>query len=93
MTGAPGRPPSAVPVADLADPRLDPFRDLRDRERRRAAEADTFVAESPLVVRHLLRSGRRVRAVLVDPLRLEQLGDDLGSSPAPVYVAPRGVSV
>jgi tRNA G18 (ribose-2'-O)-methylase SpoU len=78
----------AVEVVDDADdPRLDDFRHLRDPELRRATESRAYVAESPLVVRHLLRSGRPVRSVLVDPLRLQRLAPDLAGRDVPVRVA------
>ncbi|HSP72610.1 MAG TPA: RNA methyltransferase, partial [Gaiellaceae bacterium] len=57
-----------------------------------------FIAESPLVVRRLLGSGRQVRSVLVTPAQLDALSDVLGAgarsappSGAPVYVAPEAV--
>jgi tRNA G18 (ribose-2'-O)-methylase SpoU len=73
---------------DPDDPRLDDFRHLRDPELRRATEERVYVAESPLVVRHLLRSGRPVRSVLVDEARLAKLAPDLAGHPVPVRVVP-----
>ncbi len=88
------RPP--VTIDDPADPRLVDYVDLADPDLRRRVEARDgfFIAESPLVVGRLLRSGRRVRSVLVTPGRYDALHDDLAADldPAvPVFVAPDAV--
>jgi tRNA G18 (ribose-2'-O)-methylase SpoU len=85
-----------VVVDDPADPRLVDYVDLADPDVRRRIEARDgfFVAESPLVVRRLLDSGRRVRSVLVTPRQFEAMRHDLesGLDPAvPVFVAPEAV--
>ena len=84
-----------VEVSDPADPRLVDYVDLADPDFRRRVEADRgfFVAESPLVVRRLLDSGRRVRSVLVTPAQYEALADAFVAAAldAPVYVAPDAV--
>jgi tRNA G18 (ribose-2'-O)-methylase SpoU len=46
-----------------------------------------FVAEGAHALGRLLASGRRIRSVLVDPLRLEALAGDLAGLVAPVLVA------
>jgi tRNA G18 (ribose-2'-O)-methylase SpoU len=74
-------------VTDPADPRLDDYRDLRDR--RLNEEGGRFVAESELVVRQLLRSGLRVHSVLVTAPRLHTLEAELGA--VEVLVAPQEV--
>src|SRR5581483_7833151 len=82
-----------VPITDPADGRVDDYRELHDaRARRRMeqpGEADPgfFVVEGGHALGRLLASGRRVRSVLVDPLRLEALGDRLAGIGAPVLVA------
>ena len=91
----------AVPVihvADSADPRLADYVALSDPPLRRRMEAERgfFVAESPLVVRALMRSGRAVRSVLVTPAQHAVLADVLdpdlpGRRDLPVYVAPDDV--
>jgi tRNA G18 (ribose-2'-O)-methylase SpoU len=87
------RPP--VEVSDPADPRLADFVDLADPDFRRGVEADRgfFVAESPLVVRRLLESGRRVRSVLVTPAQYDALAGAFQRAEldAPVFVAPEPV--
>lgn len=79
-----------VAVDDAADPRLADYVDLADPELRRRVESARgfFVAESPLVVRNLVRSGRRVRSVLVTPPQRDALADLFPQVSAPVYVAP-----
>jgi tRNA G18 (ribose-2'-O)-methylase SpoU len=77
-------------VDDPSDPRLAEYVDLTDPALRRRIEGERgfFIAESPLVVRRLLASGRRVRSVLVTRERYEGLGDALAARPdVPVYIA------
>ncbi|MGH8998610.1 MAG: hypothetical protein ACRDY7_04395, partial [Acidimicrobiia bacterium] len=84
-----------ITVTDPADPRLDDYRALNRPSVRRRMEAPGpgpddpgfFVAEGPAVVERLLRSGRRVRSVLVDPSRLARLRPALESLDVPVPVA------
>jgi len=77
-------------VDDPADPRLADYIDLTDPDLRRRIEGEEgfFVAESPLVVRRLLASGRQVRSVLLTGDRYDALADALETRPdVPVYVA------
>ena len=82
-----------VPITDPDDRRVDDYRELHDaRARRRMEQADDigpgfFVAEGGHALARLLASGRRIRSVLVDPLRLDALGDRLAGLEAPVLVA------
>ncbi len=88
-------------VEDPDDPRVRDYVDLADPDVRRRVEADGgfFIAESPLVVRRLLESGRTVRSVLVTPAQYTALADVLGAdgtdgtapSDTPVYVASEAV--
>lgn len=81
-----------VIVEDPGDPRLADFVGLTDAELRRRVEGERcFIAEGLTVVRRLLASPHRVRAVLVTPNRLPALAADLERCPAPVYVASRDV--
>jgi len=79
-----------IPVTDAADPRLADFARLRDPSYRERVEAANgfFVAESPLVIRRVVASGRRLRAALVTEPQLDALATDLAAAGAPVYVAP-----
>ena len=84
-----------VPISDPADSRVDDYRQLHDARARRLLErppADGghpgfFVAEGAHALGRLLTSGRRIRSVLVDPLRLEALAGELAGLTAPVLVA------
>jgi tRNA G18 (ribose-2'-O)-methylase SpoU len=86
-------PVAAVAVSDPADPRVDDYRDLHDARARRRMESARdghpgfFVAEGAHALRRLLASGRRIRSVLVDGIRLEGLSAELGRLDAPVLVA------
>jgi len=82
-----------VRVTDPADPRVDDYRELHDARIRRRMEAagggraGFFVAEGDHALARLLASGRRVRSVLLDPVRLEALGPALAGLEAPVLLA------
>ena len=84
-------------VTDPSDGQLDDYRDLHDAQARRRMEtagADGpgfFVAEGAHAVRRLLKSGRRVRSVLVDRIRLEALGAELTRLDAPILVADQAL--
>lgn len=76
---------TAVPVDDPSDPRLADFSGLRHRD-----DPDgPVIAEGTLVIRHLLRSPHRLRAVLVTERGLRSLATDLAAVDDPVYVAPQ----
>lgn len=82
-------------VDDPADPRLEPYRSLRDPARRRDVEAleGTFVAEGWKAVARLLTSGLAVRSVVVTTPRADRVLDEL-PEPAPdvpVLRVPRPV--
>jgi tRNA G18 (ribose-2'-O)-methylase SpoU len=75
-------------VTDFADPRLDDYRDLKDRARR--ATGDTFIAESEPVVRKLIESALPVLSILVTAPHLARLEPALPPG-VPVYVAPQSL--
>ena len=66
-----------IAVDDPDDPRLSDYVGLSDPQLRRRVEAERgfFIAESPLVVQALVRSGRAVRSVLVTPAQHDALAD------------------
>jgi tRNA G18 (ribose-2'-O)-methylase SpoU len=82
-----------VLITDPDDRRVDDYRELHDARARRRMEhpgdgdPGFFVAEGAHALGRLLDSGRRIRSVLVDPLRLEALCDRLRGLEAPVLVA------
>ncbi|HEV7734318.1 MAG TPA: RNA methyltransferase [Candidatus Binatia bacterium] len=71
-------------VVDADDPRVEPFRDLRDRER--GSRDGLFVVETRAVVRELLASRFRSRAILVNDAALASL--EPIPPDVPVYVGP-----
>jgi len=89
---APGDP-RAIAIGDPDDPRLDPYRRLREREHRAprpGAEHGTFIGESLLVVERMLARPGCARSVLVLPSRVRRLADRLPEG-VPLYVAERDV--
>jgi tRNA G18 (ribose-2'-O)-methylase SpoU len=79
-------------VADPDDPRLEPYRSVRERDL--VGRAGLFIAEGRVVLEKLIASGRHpVRSVLVAEKRLEALGEVLAGLPAevPVYAAGQAV--
>jgi tRNA G18 (ribose-2'-O)-methylase SpoU len=80
-------------IVDADDPRIAEYVDLADPDLRRRVEAERgyFIAESPLVIRALFASGRRVRSVLVTPKQYDAMHDDLDGLDAPVFVASPAV--
>ncbi|MCC7408764.1 MAG: RNA methyltransferase [Phycisphaeraceae bacterium] len=64
-------PPRIEPVSDLADSRLDPYRNLRDREL--AQRGGRFLAEGEIVVKRLLAGGGPVESILVAENKLDRL--------------------
>jgi tRNA G18 (ribose-2'-O)-methylase SpoU len=80
-----------VPIATLDDPRLDDYRDVRDRD---LAARDVFLAESESVLRVLVERGTHpLRSVLLGANRLEKLSPLLGKLPnhVPVFVGEQPV--
>lgn len=75
-------------VVDLADPRLDDYRDIKDRSLHQ--DGGKLVAESEMVVRKLLASGLKVQSLLLTAPRLSALETVL-SPELPVYVAPQNL--
>ncbi len=77
-------------VSDLEDPRLDPYRDVRDPAWLR--ERGIFLAEGRLAVRTLLAAPRfRARSILATQPALESLADafDSEGDAMPVYAVSR----
>lgn len=88
MTGI----PDAVRIVDPADPRIQAYMSLRERDLR--GHGDRFVAEGEVVLRVLLGQARfAVESLLVAESRLEALGALLAARPrsAPLYAAGQSV--
>jgi tRNA G18 (ribose-2'-O)-methylase SpoU len=81
--------PHIEPIDDPGDERIAAYVDLRDPDLRRAREAAAgfFIAESPHVIATVVRSGRKIRSVLVTPKQLAAMDELLGALMVPVYVA------
>ena len=81
-----------IPITDPDDPRIEPYRAVRERDL--AGREHLFVAEGEVVLRVLLRQSRfAVESLLLAENRIAGLGDALqGLSPeVPVYAANRAV--
>ena len=84
--------PLVGPVTDPCDPRIEPYRSVRERDL--VGRAGLFVAEGRVVLEKLARAGRHpIRSVLVAEPRLAGLEALLGelSPDVPVYVAGQAV--
>lgn len=75
-------------ITALNDPRLAPYRNLKDRELARIG--DQFIAEGYHVVQRLLRSDFATASVLVDERKV-RLIEGLAPPAVPVYVAAAGL--
>ena len=76
------------PVTSAADPRIEPYRDMKDREL--ARRGGLFVAEGEHVVRRLLASDFPVHSLLLSDRRAGAIAP-LASPQTPVYVAPEAL--
>jgi len=76
--------PDLVPIAALDDPRLAPYRNLKDRDIARLG--GRFIAESANVVRRLIASPYPVESILVARERLAHVADALPAEGVPVFV-------
>ena len=85
------RPVPLIPLTDPGDPRLEPFRDVRERDL--VGRRGLFLAEGEVVVRQMLRAGRfPLEALLLAEPRVARLADVLKARPdLSVYVAPPSV--
>ena len=70
-----------TPIASIDDPRIAPYRNLKDREL--ARHGDRFIAEGEYIVRRLLASDYPCESILV----IERLADEIAN------VAPPGVEI
>jgi tRNA G18 (ribose-2'-O)-methylase SpoU len=79
---------AVIEIHDLADRRLDDYRDIRDRELRGPeAFGGLFVGEQAMVVERMLARPGVMRSVLIAPHRVERIAPRVPSG-VPVYVAP-----
>ena len=81
-----------LPITDPADPRVEPYRDIRERDL--VGRQGLFVAEGEVVLNLLARSTRfEAVSVLIDPRRRGKLAPvlDLLPDDTPVYLAEQAV--
>ena len=72
-----------LPIDSLDDPRVELYRNLKDRDL--ARRGDFFLAEGEFIVRRLLASEYACESVLVEPHRAEALAEEAGPD-VPIYV-------
>jgi tRNA G18 (ribose-2'-O)-methylase SpoU len=81
-----------IPVEEAGDPRLEPYRAVRERDL--VGRGGRFIAEGEVVLAHLAGQGRPpLESVLVSERRLRAVRNLLGALPGtpPIYVAPQAV--
>jgi tRNA G18 (ribose-2'-O)-methylase SpoU len=81
-----------IPIHDPADPRVEPYRDIRERDL--VGRQGLFIAEGEVVLRLLVRqAGFEAVSVLIDPRRQAKLQPILDELPGavPVYLADQSV--
>ncbi len=75
-------------IQSLADDRLDPYRDLKDREL--AAQGGLFIAEGENLVRRLLASDFEVHSVLASEARAARISEVVPPT-TPFYAVPEAL--
>lgn len=80
-------PLETIPIHDINDPRLEPYRDVRDKDLR--GRDKLFMAESELVLRRLLRTPERLHSLFLSPNKFERLRSEIEASgiASPIYLA------
>ncbi|PWC85796.1 RNA methyltransferase [Azospirillum sp. TSH100] len=84
--------PTIIPITDPEDPRIEPYRDVRERDL--VGRDGLFIAEGAVVVRSLVQSTRyRARSLLIADKRASTLEPMLAGLTAdtPVYTATQTV--
>jgi tRNA G18 (ribose-2'-O)-methylase SpoU len=76
---------STIAIDSLHDPRISPYRALKDRDV--AKHGNLFIAEGEHIVRRLLASDFPTVSVLLDEKRVEEFAPTVPQS-VPVYAAP-----
>lgn len=78
------RTAAPIVIESVNDPRIAPFRELRDRPLRADGR---FVAEGPFLLDRMVGAGLAIESVLIKPSRADDLAARL--KPVPVYAAER----
>src|SRR5438874_12173159 len=74
---------SIVAIQSLSDPRVAPYRNVKDRELERRGKL--FIAEGEHLVRRLLASDFEIESILLAQRRAEEMSAIVGER-APIYV-------
>ena len=77
--------PEPIVIESLDDPRIEPYRDVRDKDLR--GREKFFMGESEMVIRRLLRTPERLHSVFLSHHKYERLKDELHALQGEVYVA------
>jgi tRNA G18 (ribose-2'-O)-methylase SpoU len=78
-----GTLPTAIRIEDLSDPRVAPYRNIKEKDLERAGRL--FIAEGEYVVRRLFASDFPIESLFVTDRRLEEIGP-LAPEGVPLYV-------
>lgn len=84
--------PTIITVDDIADPRIEPYRDIRERDL--VGRAGCFVAEGRVVIEKLAGSANyRLDSLLIAAHRLESMADVLAKldEETPIFAASQAV--
>ena len=77
--------PNAIEITTLEDPRVEPFRNVRDADLR--GRDHLCMVESEMVVRRLLDTDWEIHSVLVSPAKCQRLAPVLRDRDVPILVA------
>ena len=77
--------PNAIEITTLEDPRVEPFRNVRDADLR--GRDHLCMVESEMVVRRLLDTDWEIHSVLVSPTKCQRLAPVLRDRDVPILVA------
>jgi tRNA G18 (ribose-2'-O)-methylase SpoU len=78
-----GTLPTAIRIEDLSDPRVAPYRNIKEKDLERAGRL--FIAEGEYVVRRLFASDFPIESLFVTDRRLEEIGP-LAPEGVPLFV-------
>jgi tRNA G18 (ribose-2'-O)-methylase SpoU len=78
-----GTLPTAIRIEDLSDPRVAPYRNIKEKDLERAGRL--FIAEGEYVVRRLFASDFSIESLFVTDRRLEEIGP-LAPEGVPLFV-------
>ena len=91
MSRSAGLGANLTPIFDAADPRLDDYRDLREKDHRSCRGKDAhdalFVGEQMLIVEKMLAQDGLTKSVLITWNHADQLAK-AARADVPIFVAP-----